>query len=584
MKKTFTINLAGMVFHIEEDAYEKLKHYLDSIKSHFSRLQEDSAEIMEDIEARTAEQFDAKISAAKQVITMEDVDELIKILGQVHDIAGEEKSKNEDGAKGYRKLFRDPNDMIIGGVCSGLAAFLNVEPLLIRLLFIVSIFFGGAGIVIYLILWLLMPEAKTPTEQMEMRGYAVTLSRIEQVVKEKLIFSPEQESRLKRLLLLPFRLLGRLLNLTGRFLRKLIPLVSVLLGLAIFAGALAAIAGLCFIFGGLTLNTFSTYVDFPVREMITDDFYYLGLVSAFLAGFIPALALFISGISLIRRKTSFNLASVLVLLTIWVMALAGIGAVAFRLIPAYEARQQEMAQMPQTSKDLNLKDFSKIDAQNWYDISIVKGDIFKVSATGTEPELNRLDARVENGVLKISRTEGPQICILCPEQEQAVRIEITMPSLSEISGRNRTSFQVSGFNEKEFVAELNGANQLNIEDSKFTNINLFLNLTSQATLKGSTENLTAELSGTARLEALEFSAKNVDLYCFDVANAKVWAQEKLTLSGDGYGRIYYKGNPTIQRINEEQRVQKMILDPDSPEVKIRLQPELPQRTQVFQFQ
>lgn len=584
MKKTLTVNLAGLVFHIEDDAYEKLKHYLDSIKNHFSQLHEDSGEITQDIEARAAEHFGGKITPSKQVITLTDVNELIGIMGEVADIAGEETRKETPEPTSSRKLFRNPDDMIIAGVCSGLAAFFDIEPLLIRLLFILSIFLGGTGIIIYLVLWLLMPEAKTPTERMEMRGYAVTLSRLEQTIKEKINSFPEQEGPLKKLLLLPFRLLGRILHLLGRFLHKLVPAASIFFGLCLFAAALAAIAALCFFFGGLALNAFSDHFDFPVRELISKNFYYLGLISAFLAGFIPSLTLLISGISFIRRKQVFNLVSALALITIWVAALTGLGAVSFRAVPAYELKQRETANAPQAIKELPLKDFSKIDASNWYEISVAKGDAFKITAAGTTQELERLHARVENQTLKISRADNPKICVFCFGQNRAVKIEITMPELSEITSRFSADFQIAGFDEKELSARLSGADRLDVKDSKFGHLKLFLSGAARANLTGSADNLTAELENSARLEALEFPAKNVILDCSDAALAKVWAQEKLNVGGRGFGRIYYKGEPDINQESADERIQKILMNQDADSVELRFGNGAVTKTQIIHFE
>src|SRR5262245_43055011 len=115
MKKTITINLGGTVFNIEEDAYEKLRSYLDSVKSHFA-----DEEIVSDIEGRMAELF-AEKSGESKIVTMTLVEEMVKSMGRVEDFGGEIKGETEP--KQIRRLFRDGDDKIIAGVASGLAHY-----------------------------------------------------------------------------------------------------------------------------------------------------------------------------------------------------------------------------------------------------------------------------------------------------------------------------------------------------------------------------------------------------------------------------------------------------------------------------
>jgi phage shock protein C len=193
MKRTLTANISGIVFHIDEDAYEKLSRYLDNIRRHFS-TDEGCEEIISGIEGRIAEMFQEKIRDQRQVITLENVREVISQLGEPEQISGEEpgESKQASGAasapfaeKGSKRLYRDPDDKYIGGVCGGLGAFFQVDPTWIRLLFIIGIF-AGFGILLYLILWIVIPRARTTAEKLEMRGEKVNLSNIERSIKEDL--------------------------------------------------------------------------------------------------------------------------------------------------------------------------------------------------------------------------------------------------------------------------------------------------------------------------------------------------------------------------------------------------------------
>lgn len=187
MKKTLTINLAGMVFHIDDDAFEQLKNYLDRVKSEL-RSVEGGDEIYEDVEIRISELFSEKLSNNKQVITQKEVNDVISTMGQPGDISGKSDGgqyKSTGYQKRYRRMYRDPDNCIIGGVCSGLAAYWRVDPTIVRIIFILLAIFGLAGVIIYLILWVVLPEAQTVAQKLEMRGESVNLSNIGDFFREE---------------------------------------------------------------------------------------------------------------------------------------------------------------------------------------------------------------------------------------------------------------------------------------------------------------------------------------------------------------------------------------------------------------
>lgn len=190
MKKTFTVNINGIVFHIDEDAYDKLNRYLTSIRKHFS-TDEGCDEIIAGIESRIAEMFQEKISESKQVVTLEEVTEIIRQLGEPEQISGEEEYQEKSTEDAYikqkapKRLFRDPDDKYIGGVCGGLGAFFQIDPTWIRIIFLIGIF-AGFGLLLYLILWIVIPKARTTADKLEMRGERVNLSNIEKSIKEDL--------------------------------------------------------------------------------------------------------------------------------------------------------------------------------------------------------------------------------------------------------------------------------------------------------------------------------------------------------------------------------------------------------------
>ena len=189
MNKTVSINLGGLVFHIDEDAFQKLSHYFDAIKRSLSNTK-GQEEIINDIEMRVGELVVEKHKSDKQVISIKQVDEIISIMGQPEDYRiDDEEPKNTtsnfETLKRDKKLFRDKDEAVIGGVLAGLGHYFGIDKVFLRILFLVLFFVAGTGFLAYIILWIAMPEAQTTSEKLEMRGKPVTISNIEKKVREE---------------------------------------------------------------------------------------------------------------------------------------------------------------------------------------------------------------------------------------------------------------------------------------------------------------------------------------------------------------------------------------------------------------
>lgn len=193
MNKTVNINLAGLVFHIDENAYDQLHTYLETLRNHFKQ-EEGGDEILTDIEARIAELFQERLKQ-REVVNSEDVSAIIGIMGEPSEYGAEteETEKKEERSRKKidlragkrRRVFRDRTDRMIAGVCGGLSNYFNIDPLWLRILFITLLFMGG-GFILYIILWIVIPEAKTTAERLEMKGKKVNIDNIEKNIKDEL--------------------------------------------------------------------------------------------------------------------------------------------------------------------------------------------------------------------------------------------------------------------------------------------------------------------------------------------------------------------------------------------------------------
>jgi phage shock protein PspC (stress-responsive transcriptional regulator) len=187
MKKTLTVNLNGRVFNIDEDAYQLLDNYLKNLRIYF-RNEEGHIEILADFEARIEELFSDRIRLGHNVINIEEVEKVIAQMGRPNDFGGnEEKEKTEKGKDLYitikKKLYRNPDDKMIGGVFSGIAAYFNWDVLVLRIIATILVFVSTGWIVpAYLLIWLIIPEAKTAEQKLEMQGKPITVENIGKAV------------------------------------------------------------------------------------------------------------------------------------------------------------------------------------------------------------------------------------------------------------------------------------------------------------------------------------------------------------------------------------------------------------------
>jgi len=267
MKKTLTINLSGIIFHIDEDAYEMLGNYLNAIRKSFS-ASEGRDEIMTDIESRIAEMMQEKVGQAKQVVTIADVEQVINTMGKPEEFGTEPgelgseppgdlgTSSTDSSAKSRRRIFRDPDDKILGGVCSGIGAYVDFDPIWIRLVFALTFFFFGSGFLFYLILWMVIPKAKTSADKLEMRGEPVNIDNIGRTINEEAqnlrkkvnqlkneIGSKEYKEKINHT---TNRLVGFLAELFGTFFRmfgRIIAYLLIVTGIFLLVFLLASLFG-----------------------------------------------------------------------------------------------------------------------------------------------------------------------------------------------------------------------------------------------------------------------------------------------------------------------------------------------------
>lgn len=350
MNKTVTVNISGIIFHIDENAYEKLGRYLDSIRSYF-KSSDGGEEIVHDIESRIAEMFSERVKDSKQVIVMLDVDHVMNVMGKPEEFVNEGASLEEETEKIYvkKRLFRDPDDKVLGGVCSGISKYLGIDPIWLRLAFVVLTLIGvGSFVIIYIILWVIMPKATTIAEKLQMKGEPVNISNIQKSAKEELEgirkkfgdisddtveWSKGAGSRVQSGGQRVLNLIGDIIKFLLLAILKLIAIFFILIGLVVVA---AVLIGLFAGVGALGIVVPIMLASFFAGEMQQA----LAYIAVILVVGIPFLALIYAGVKILFNIPYKNRILGIVALGLWFAGIVIAAILAAQISSNFSNREQ----------------------------------------------------------------------------------------------------------------------------------------------------------------------------------------------------------------------------------------------------
>jgi phage shock protein PspC (stress-responsive transcriptional regulator) len=422
MNKTVNINLAGIFFHIDEDAYLKLQRYLEAIKRSFTDSQGQS-EIISDIEARIAELFAERIQNEKQVVGVKLVDEVITIMGQPEDYLVDDEIFEDEPKHNYkqkshtsRRLFRDTDNSYIGGVSAGLGHYFGIDALWIRLIWVLLIFGAGTGVLLYILLWALIPEASTTAEKLTMTGDPVNISNIEKKIKDgidtvsenlknvdlkkhgdkikdgfdhvsdnisdtvKRVDFQKQGNRLKSSSQTFFDSIGSILMFFLKVIAKFIGIILIFVGISTLIALIVALftVGLtnAIHFPGMDLVDASNAANLPIWLMSMLIFFAVGIPFFFV--FYLGLKILVNNLKSIGNVAKFTL------LGLWLMAIIGLIISGIR-------------QATELAYDANITQVEET-------INITSGDTLKLKMIGHDDYNKYMDKYYHN--YKISRNEN----------------------------------------------------------------------------------------------------------------------------------------------------------------------------------
>lgn len=400
MNKTVTINISGIIFHIEEDAYEKLSKYLATIKGYFSQS-DGRDEIMADIEARIAEMLQEKVNQAKQVVLMSDVDHVIGVMGQPEEFRTEAsegsytESKTDDATEahysGRRRMFRDPDDRVFGGVCSGLGSYFGIDPVWLRIAFAVAFFVFGSGLLLYILLWIIIPQARTTAEKLEMRGERVNVNNISKTVEEELehvkkrmesfgkqVSSKENRERMRTGADRFLEVIGEIFAWIG----KAIAIFFIVLGTIFLIGLIGSLLGMN---NMIHLSENGEHISFTLKELAnvfftTDSQVDIALTGLVLLIGIPLVSLILLGIRILFNVKTSNRIVKLSLFVLWLVGWVLVMIAGAQVGKEFSetATSRQVADLKQPASDtlyLRVRPDNKYDfSETGYDSRVRVGD------------------------------------------------------------------------------------------------------------------------------------------------------------------------------------------------------------------
>jgi phage shock protein PspC (stress-responsive transcriptional regulator) len=435
---------------MDEEAYNKMRRYLEAIKRSFVNTP-GSDEIQADIEARIAELFYEKLENERQVITQKEVDEVIAVMGQPEDYMIDEdifddepkaKSTSAKPAGRVKKLYRDIEHKYIGGVCSGLEHYLGFDALWIRIIFIILALTTGFGFIAYILLWILVPEAVTTSQKLDMTGKPVNISNIERKVKEgfddvadkvKSVDYEKMGDKVKSSSKTFFDTLGDVIMFLFKVFGKFIGIILILIGAATLIGLFVGL----FTVGVLDMIHIPGVDFYNMVNSTSAPVWVVSLLAFFVVGIPFFFVLYLGLKILVNNLKSIGNIAKFSLLGLWLISLITLVVLGIR-----QAAAHAYSDSVSTEQTINFE---------------VPSDTLQISMHASELYQKRRNMAID-GVMVTSSDEGEEIMVsddvrlsLKKSKDSVVRIKIrkdangsSFNEAKEIAGNIEYSYAVEG--------------------------------------------------------------------------------------------------------------------------------------------
>jgi phage shock protein PspC (stress-responsive transcriptional regulator) len=471
MNEIKQIHLGRQPFTISVDAHRELRAYLEAIEHQAGS----KSEVVKDVELRMAELLTERGIKGDKVVLPEDVAFLKEQLGEPRDFKDESpEAEGEDSEgktdQGPKRLYRDTENAMVAGVSSGLAAYFGIDAVIIRLIFILLTFSGGAGILAYLILWIVVPEAKSNSDRLQMRGKAVTVDSLKEVVDRADVQGAATRAS---------RVVGRVIEKSAQVALAIIGAAFVTAAIPTFL-AITVAASYLLIHGGQIAGE----VVYPigVRAVVS-------LICAVVVGWIIASALLFIGLAMIKRRWTVPGWVAAAALGVFIVAASVGTAIGFDIAPAIQDKYDSMHH----TQTYNTASFNKL--------KVVGSDIatfeYKPSNTyfvevqyfGSPKRDLGVSSQVQDSMLTVdaSKYKSLEECtFFCFYSDNNIRVIIHAPKLDDINveGTNTYFFSDNSLQQAKLHVTVAGNNSVDIEGVAVATI--------EAKLSGSTREVTLD--------------------------------------------------------------------------------------------
>ena len=530
MKKTLTINLNGIVFNIDDDAYETLSAYLNELEKHFA--DDEKEEIIKDIEDRIAELFTERMHG-RNVVDASDVASVIETMGQPSQFDDEAAEPNADAAaskssqRKFRKFYRDGDDRLIGGVAAGLAAYIGWDTTLVRILLLLLLLFSaGWTLLFYILLWIIVPEAKTTAQRLEMQGIEPNLENIKK-------YMPKRET---------IQHVGnRALEVISWILKFAAIFISGCIGIGLFMAVIGIVVAIFTLRMMYIPGMFGSWIDIAL------------LVSCALFLLCPAIVLVLLCIRLINKNAPRRPWISWTLLIVWIVSLFAIIGTAIKIthspfVPNIAAAGATITE--QLFDNLNddsgaisevrtCAPFSSIEAERAVRVVLSQGDTTSVVVKAQDHMLRNIETNVENGVLHIKNNNHNNRTRTLPV------VYVTTPTLTSIEA-SEASFIKS-------ETPFGNLQTLTLEASEASRIQLTGNAerviieaseASRIQLTGSAERVIIKASEASYVNVADMAITAVEATASEASSINIGQVEKARLTAESAAAITYEGQPS----------------------------------------
>lgn len=544
MKKTLTVNLNNIVFHIDDDAYDMLQNYLSDVEKHLS--EDEKKEVMADIESRIAELFTERLQRSKNVVNLEDVEEIINILGKPSQYADSDEEPKTEQTKGERRrarrYYRDQDKAVLGGVAAGVAAYLGWDITLVRIIFVVLVFVGvGMVIPIYILMWFIAPAALTASQRLEMQGEDVTAESIKAEINNVKNYMESDKFKQSA---------GHVGSRIGQVFMAIFKAVfAVIGGLLGFVGMIF-VAVMLLILLALIFDPTSVHGWFANDNVLYDwsllapEKAVLLIISLLLVIGCPVFMLIYAITRMVSGRRQHSPTTSWVVLILWLAGIFMFYSVGARTLFKWsqdnfgeiEFNDWDEDEYPAVDETRTCSDFNAIDVSGNIELVLTHDSIQNVTVSATDRLLPRVYTEVNGGVLKIY-TKKFFI-------NHRIKVAVSVDSLTYIKAKGacevKTEEEIYARN---FDLDLVGASEADLDMQISNDTRIGVIGASTAKIRGNSRTLKADATGASHINAEDFRCKEVNAKATGASEIKVFATDYFDGSAIGASSIKCKGKP-----------------------------------------